>query len=408
MNDHATTSPMHLGREMALTHALACAFEALADPTLRAPPPMDPVRAVVLGDPQAPICTLLEVFDHQGLLTKNGWLHPQVQIICVGDYCDFPTDHSFEAGRQGAAFLAWMAAHDPKQVVLLLGNHDVERVASLGACTLVAFDEARTAAAHLLTLVTRDERKEFLTTWSERHPDHPPMVAAMDYHCFHPAQAPLLRRLLMSGRIGLAAVVTDLITQSPALVTHAGVTRAIADGLSCDKTPQALAVALNGLLHDAVNRVRPAWIRNDPVPLDLRPLYQTWEPLRPNGGLLIHRPCRDPSRDRHHHDLGLGESVLPRSVPPEEFLLPGLIQIVGHTRTARCPRLMGGWQGATPLAETPGRPLVLERDDAEAYRLVTISERSPGKFRSSVIFTDVAMATVPADVVELLSVGVMS
>jgi hypothetical protein len=69
---------------------------------------------------------------------------------------------------------------------------------------------------------------------------------------------------------------------------------------------------------------------------------------------------------------------------------------------------MGGWQGAAPLAETPGRPLVLERVDADAYRLVTISERSPGKFRPSVIFTDVAMATVPADVVELLSVGIMS
>ena len=217
---------------MRLARANARADDALANPLLRAPSSIKASRSVVMGDPQAPICTLLAVLDHQGFIGDDGWIHPYVQIVCVGDYCDFLADNPFDAGRQGAAFLAWMAAHDPKQVVLLLGNHDVERVASLGACTLVAFDEARTAAAHLLTLVTRDERKEFLTTWSERHPDHPPMVAAMDYHCFHPAQAPLLWRLLMSGRMGLAAVVTDLITQSPALVTHAGVTRAIADGLS--------------------------------------------------------------------------------------------------------------------------------------------------------------------------------
>lgn len=391
---------------LGLTRALACAVEALADPTMRAPAPVTPVRAVVLGDPQAPICTLFAVLDHQGLLGENGWLHPHVQIICVGDYFDFSTADPFEAGRLGAAFLAWMAAHDPEQVVLLLGNHDVERVASLGACTLAAFDEARTAAAHLLTMGTRSERQAFLATWSADHPKHPPMVAAMDYHCFHPAQAPLLRRLLMSGRVGLAAVVTDLVSHSSVLVTHAGVTRAVVNSLSCDGSASALADALNRLLQEAVDRVRPSWMRNDHELLDLQPLYQTWEPMRPNGGFLIHRPRRDSDRDRYHHEIGLDESGLPRSVPPEEFLWPGLIQIVGHTRTIRCQRLLGGWQGAAPLAETPGRPLVLELDDAQSPRLVTITERSSGRICSSVIFTDVAMALMPAAAVELMSVGV--
>ena len=91
----------------AVTRAHHCA----ANRELRAPTPTTPQRAVVLGDPQASLTCVLAVLDHQGLLGEDGWLRPDIQLICVGDYFDFSATDLLDAGYQGLAFLAWLAAH---------------------------------------------------------------------------------------------------------------------------------------------------------------------------------------------------------------------------------------------------------------------------------------------------------
>lgn len=367
----------------------------------RAPaPPRPPAQVVVLGDPQAPLRTLMAHLAAQDLLTADGWLRPDIGVLCVGDYCDYRSEDPVTAGYDGVQFLAWLAAHDPSQVVLLLGNHDVERVAgAFAGVTLAQYREAQ-AACRVIT-AARHPRAD-LDAWVAAHPHHPPVVAAQDYVAYVPAQGDLIRRLLLTGRLRLAATATDD-TGRTVLVTHAGVTTREQALLDHPADAVAWASALNGALTTAVERVRVAWMAQQPMPLDLAPLYTGWAPTRPNGGLLIGRPDARAVVGADHA-LALDPPLAPRRSPPEAYLLPGLHQVVGHTVAAR--RLVL-WLAphVTPaaLAAPPGAVLWL-RSTAAGWCL---DRRCAGVTdpQSSYTCVDVAMLTTAPGAVEPLVVS---
>ncbi|MFO0659994.1 MAG: hypothetical protein U0165_09215 [Polyangiaceae bacterium] len=89
-----------------------------------------PSRWFVLGDPQAPASKLFEVLEAHDLLGDDGWLARGVGLVSIGDHYDYKCrpDELAEVGRNGSAFLAWLAAHAPSQVVIVAGNHDLCRV----------------------------------------------------------------------------------------------------------------------------------------------------------------------------------------------------------------------------------------------------------------------------------------
>ena len=256
----------------------------------RAPTPdLRSQHTVVLGDPQAPIACLFAHLDAQQLLTDDGWLKPDIGLICVGDYFDFAAEDSEDAGYQGVQFLAWLAAHDPAQTTLLMGNHDVERVMSFAGCTSDRYRESQAACREMLLLRTPEARRAFRVAWVEAHTGHPPTVAAHDYRSFVPAQSDMVRRLLLQGRMTLATTAMDASGRT-FLVTHAGVTRRELGLVGASANPFDCSQRLNRFLADAVDRVRSSWAALGHQPLDLSPLYHGWESHRPNGGLLIHRP----------------------------------------------------------------------------------------------------------------------
>lgn len=396
------TRTSHLSvRIAAAASAVQRAEECRADPTRRAPPPRTPRRSVVLGDPQAPLDHLMNILAEQNLLSATGWLRPTVQVVCVGDYVDYGSGDPEQAGLDGVAFLAWLAAHDPQQAVLLIGNHDIERVCSLAVATPTTMDAARRAADELKALPDRPTRRSFLQDWIGAHPSFPPMVAARDYESWHPEQAPQYRRLLADGRLQMAVVATVAGMDAPALITHAGVTRTwlVTHGLSAD--PDTIATRLNLDLATAVDVVRASWEAGCLVPLVFRH-HAAWEPMQPSSGLLVHRPRSDPRDDRHHNHLGLDEPIFPRSLPVAEFLVPGLVQVVGHTRTNRLPQMVGTWQGCEPPVYSYRQPLALDRiaDDGEV--LAPLSERLGQPYSSRVVYADVGMSGCPAALVQVV------
>jgi len=134
--------------------------------------------------------------------------------------------------------------------------------------------------------------------------------------------------------------------------------------------------------------VRSAWDAGEPAPLSLRPLYRTWEAMRPNSGLLIHRLRQEPG-DLYHFHLGMDESEIPRGHPVPEFLVPGLIQVVGHTRTRRVHRLVGIRQGQEPPYQTAGLPLALDLLPEDSWWLAPLTERQGEPALARIIYSDV-------------------
>lgn len=371
--------------EMAGTRARAAWSRGLMAPV----PERLSSNVIVLGDPQASLACLFTHLDAQQVLTEDGWLRPDVGLICVGDYFDFAAEDSDDAGYQGAQFLAWLAAHDSAQTTLLMGNHDVERVMSFAGCTSERYRESQAACRKMLLLQTPEARRAFREDWVAAHSDHPPMVAAHDYRSFVPAQSDMMRRLLLQGRMTLATTAMDASGRT-ILITHAGVTRRELDLVGASANPLDCALRLNRFLADAVDRVRSAWTALRHQPLDLSPLYHGWEHHRPNGGLLIHRPDGRSGTLTHEQTLGLDAPRAPRSVPPAEFLIPDLHQVVGHT--VACQRLVRWLEprvSASAQAAPIGRLLCLVSEGPQ-HTLVLPTETQNAA--SSVVFADVGLA----------------
>lgn len=276
-------------------------------------------RWFAMGDPQAPFERFLGILREHGLLDETDGtrrLRPDVGLVSMGDHFDFPFedhDRSLEqASQDGTDILRWLAAHPREQVVILLGNHDAARVMELAWESDASFREARRVA-----------KEETPARFHELFPRIPkPEVALRDYSSFAAHQRALVQRLLLAGRMQLAAVAHR--EGTPMLLTHAGVTGREVELLGVRPVADELAAALARHLESAVDRVRPAWEKGEPVALDLSPLHAAGTTGLEGGGLLYHRASV------MGEEAGGPAPVAPRRFHPSA-LPRGLVQVCGHT-----------------------------------------------------------------------------
>ncbi len=133
----------------------------------------------------------------------------------------------------------------------------------------------------------------------------------------------------------------------PVLLTHAGVTNTEVKELGVEPCAEALAVALDQRLREAVGHVRSPWERGQHAALDLRPLHFAGEAGHEGGGLLYHRPSN------RGDDTGSDEPLAPRRFHPRE-LPRGLIQVCGHTGHKKCRKELTEWLAPSPAPRTHG------------------------------------------------------
>jgi len=322
-------------------------------------------RVVAMGDPQAPFNTVLGVLRTHGLLGADDRLRSDVHLVSMGDHFDWGHRAArSEATRDGLATLLWLSSHPPEQVTLILGNHDAARVGELAHFSDETFQEAQLQAETAYRLGDVDPLAE--AALLARYPTVPDAEClARDFACFSVPQRDLVTALLREGRFRLALSHGDL------LLLHAGVTVADLTNVGIDSTLPAakLAQALNAFLDRRV----AAWSGG---PLDLLPLHRTGSASTGEGvGALYHRPI-DPSM--------LGRPLGPppnRRYDPRQ-LPPGLTQVIGHIRDAKCRELMPGWC-------TPGEP----RDGIRSLRVTgeVVEYREGVQNLPQLIFLDAGM-----------------
>ncbi len=279
------------------------------------------MRALAIGDPQTTHRRFLATLRaHHGLSDADRLL-PEVRLLSIGDHFDFkpPAEWSpRDVGQEGIAILQWLADHPPEQVCILMGNHDACRVMELHRIS----DEDFAAARRL------GDAPEF----HARFPDIPtPDIARRDFSSFSTAQRAIVQKLLLSGRMVLAAAGRSS-SGRPVLLTHAGVTiRELALlGIPDERRPEAIAEALNGLLAERLERVRADWLAGRAAPLDLSPVHIAGTTGSEGGGLLYHRPRSSPSEWERQSARRFHPAALPDR----------LLQVCGHTQHRKMPELL--------------------------------------------------------------------
>src|SRR5262245_21575847 len=165
-------------------------------------------RTFVMGDPQAPFAKVLDVLaGHRALDGER--LAKDVVLISIGDHFDYDIRDPVTAGQEGLRLLHWLAAHDPQQVILILGNHDASRVMELASIDDARFEEARKLARSIddtehktgKDAAARRVRDEYGPAFPELPP---PGVIGRDYASFTTEQRTLVMELLLAGRFQLA------------------------------------------------------------------------------------------------------------------------------------------------------------------------------------------------------------
>ncbi len=357
--------------------------------------PPRPTRRFVMGDPQAPLDTILTILAHNGLLADDGWLAPDVELVSVGDHFDWGRlDERHQAGADGLATLSWLAAHPAAQVTLIAGNHDLARVGEL-----CGFDDNSFASAHRQAVEAYrggDPDAALEAALLARYPALPSAeVAARDLATFSVAQRELVRALLERQRLSLAAAIGDNV-----LVTHAGVTHAELDALGVDATSRSaatiVAAALNQRFYDDVR----AWLAGDSTharPLAITGLHQPGDAAGgEGGGMLYHRPCNPDA-------VSDAEFGGPRRRRYDARTLPlGLTQVIGHISDRKCRQMLGSWVVDEPPQPGSVRHLFSDGRDA-IYRAGCPSDLNAGK-RALMVFVDGGMNRVAPEHFELLPI----
>ncbi len=314
-----------------------------------------PALRVAIGDPQAPLATFLEILDRNDLLSDDGRLHPHVQLVSMGDHFDWgPASERKFAAENSVRLLSWLAAHSHAQVVLLTGNHDLARVGELAG-----FDDATFGAAHdeamelRATPMSAPGRAERRRAFLERHRALPGVgVAARDWSGFEARQRAIVGALLVAGRFRASyAAAADL------LLVHGGVTPDDLRHFGLPDDTHADAVVIGEVMQEWLEDAVTAWAAPDApagAPLDLEPLYRIGAAeLGESRGIFVQRPA-DP-------DLGHGPAELFDGPPRRRFdprgLAPGLAQVTGHIRDAKCRELMPRWSDRRPVQDGPLRHL---------------------------------------------------
>jgi len=344
----------------AIEHARAIRADHLAAPTS---PLAFPTRLVAIGDPQASSERFLGALAAHGLLGDDGWLRPDARLVAMGDYFDYPGD---DARIEGVLILEWLAAHASDHVTILFGNHDAARVMELATVSDERFRAAIEVATPILKLprAQRAAREaEFLREFPELAT---PGYAARDYNAFTVEQRDLVKRLLLDGRLILAA--TAAVHGIPVLITHAGVTtRELSELGVRDHHPQSIADALNARLRAAIAKVDRTWRAGEPTALSLEPLHVAGAGGEEGGGLLYHRPS-DPERPGADPQWEQATRAR-RRYDPRVDLRRGLAQVVGHTGHKKACEEMQRWRAADTDTERGGiRTLRITAAGVVTYR----------------------------------------
>ena len=311
------------------TTAQARAREDATNFVPRMPDRVPRKHIVAIGDPQAPLAQFLRILEVNGLLGDDGRLRREVGLISLGDHFDWgqPEDRPL-ATADGACILAWLAAHPPDQVQIVVGNHDLARVRELSKFSNAQYAEAQARADAAL------EDAKLTASFQSKYPMlASPAVISRDYSCFDERQRTLMTRLLLAKRVRFAVA-----PFSAMLLVHAGVTVDDLELLRPSPTNDAfeIAEALNSFLDARVLR----W--KGEGPLDLSPLDTPGSAAHGEArGVLVHRPANpqlgriDP-KERRRYD--------PRSLPEN------ILQVIGHINDAKCRKAFGTWvERAAPV-----------------------------------------------------------
>ena len=278
----------------------------------------------------------MAILDHRSLLDESGWLRRDVGLVSMGDHFDWGgTNERERAARSGQELLAWLAAHSPEQVILILGNHDLGRVGEL-----LGFDDDAFAVAHAEAVrayrdgdVAEESERQLLA----RFPALPTAeLAARDFAAFCSDQRDQVTALLRAGRFRIAAA------RGPILLCHAGITVDDIAAIASDGDPAPDAAAIAGLLNRALDQRVAQWAGD--APLDLPGLHRPGDSdLGEGGGIFYHRP----SNPEHERDPGLFAGRYARRYDARR-IPRGVVQVIGHIGDGKCRKLLGPWAVGEP------------------------------------------------------------
>jgi hypothetical protein len=369
-----------------LLHALRRARDLARSPWAGAEPDCRSRRThVAIGDPQAPLETVLGLLDSFGLLGDDGRLRPDVALHSMGDHFDWGGAADVErASEDGLALLTWLASHPPDQVRLVLGNHDLARVGELADFDDASFREARALALDAYARGDDSAESELL----RRFPALPTAeVAARDLASFTVAQRELVAALLRAKRFRIAFAYGDDV-----LLTHAGIT---SHDLVIEPADGARAVAakLNARLDAALS----IWTKGA---LAIPGLYEAGSASRgEGGGVFYHRPT-----SALVTPANAGRRFDPRNLPL------GVTQVIGHIGDEKCHSLMPSWTTGAP-EDGPLRTLVTDGTSVSYGRGVPARGKQSGESRGAearLVFTDGAMRRAPVGAYEILDLERMA
>ncbi|MCC7073080.1 MAG: metallophosphoesterase [Deltaproteobacteria bacterium] len=335
--------------------------------TVAAPRRLRIRQTVAVGDPQAPFATFLGILDHHGALDDDGMVRPEVGLISMGDHFDWgdPGDR-VAAAADGELLLTWLALHPPEQVCILIGNHDLARVGELWDLSDHEFATALRAADDVREHGASEDA--FKRAWPRFFSAE---QVARDLSTFRASQRALVEALLRARRFKAACALEG------ALFVHAGVTRyELAQlGLREDATAEAIAAALDAALDAACAQLGQA-------PLSLGQLHVPGTGAYEGRGMFYHRPTLDAGRLT-------GERPWRRFDPRE--LPPGLTQVVGHVRDAKCVSELQRWSAVPAARDGPVRHLIVEGDRG---RYAHGAPPATGRHAAVMVFVDNGMGKI--------------
>lgn len=350
-------------------------------------------RRRAVGDPQAPLPEFLGILAAHGLLGDDGRLAADVHLVSMGDHFDWGRrDERATVARSGLELLAWLAAHPPEQVTLVLGNHDMGRVGELAG-----FDDATFHAAQVEAAAVMDGTGD-AGRFRARHPGVPtPEVLSRDLSSFRASQQRLVTALLRARRFCIAQALPPRV-----LLSHAGVSQDELASIGLEEGARHaadVADALNAALDAAV----AGW--SEGTPLSIPFLHQPGSAGAGEGrGMLYHRPAQPDGQRQDALGRDLFDGPPRRRFDPRRLPV-GLVQAIGHIGDRKCRELLGPWAPAVSGA-TFGRVRHLRTDGRQGSYAVGLPDGWNAE-EAVMLFLDGTMADPRARPYELLDLDAL-
>jgi hypothetical protein len=346
-------------------------------------------RRIAMGDPQAPFDKVLAILDGQGLLGDEGLLRPDVELVSVGDHFDWgPREVRSQAREDGLRLLAWLAAHPPDQVTILVGNHDLARVGELHHFDEAFFARAQDEADALyfdnLSPGQHDALRGQEASFRDRYALPSAEVLARDFAAWSVEQRDLVAAMLRRGRFVAARAPSPTL-----LLTHAGVTQDDLDAVGVPRGASALDAA--HALNEALARAVAGW--DGTSAFAIPGVHRPGNSIEEGRGIFFHRPSNPEGREHLRAELFAGPPR--RRFDPRR--IPKFSQAVGHVGDSKCRELLEAWCEGPPVRA--GQIRQLETDGRDVRYVAGVF--TPAEGSGVVVFLDGGMARAPTDAYEL-------